>query len=127
MIDASSLPYKENAEMTKKVVLGAHAAQITVEGELGRLVGEEGNIIVDDPEAAQTDPQQAKNFVEETGIDALAVSIGTAHGQYTFKPNLNISRLVQIKKVVDIPIDCMEVPEHPLSRYKMQSVMASAR
>ena len=104
MIDASALPFKKNAAVTKQVALRAHAAHVTVEGELGRLVGEEGDVRTDDPEAAQTDPQEALRFVEETGIDALAVSIGTAHGQYTFKPNLNIGRLDQIKSYVPIPI-----------------------
>lgn len=104
MIDASALPYEENVKITRKVVRRAHAAGITVEGELGRLIGEEGDTKVKGPEAAQTDPQEAKKFVEETGVDALAVSIGTAHGQYSFKPNLNMDRLDRIKKVVDIPI-----------------------
>lgn len=104
MIDASALPYEENMEITRKVARRAHAAGVTVEGELGRLVGEEGDIIVKGPEAAQTDPGEALQFVKDTGIDALAVSIGTAHGQYTFEPKLNIERLDRIKEVVDLPI-----------------------
>ena len=104
MIDASALPYEENVALTRKVVRRAHPFGVTVEGELGRLVGEEGNIIVKGPEAAQTDPTEAKKFVEETQVDALAVSIGTAHGQYTFKPELNIARLNRIKEVVNLPI-----------------------
>lgn len=60
----------------------AHTLGITVEGELGKLVGEEGDLIVKGPEAAQTDPQEAKEFVERTGVDCLAVSIGTQHGHY---------------------------------------------
>ena len=91
-------------EITRKVARRAHAAGVTVEGELGRLVGEEGDIIVKGPEAAQTDPGEALQFVKDTGIDALAVSIGTAHGQYTFEPKLNIERLDRIKEVVDLPI-----------------------
>ena len=104
MIDASARPYQENMEITRRVARRAHGAGVTVEGELGRLVGEEGDIIVKGPEAAQTDPQEALQFVTDTGIDALAVSIGTAHGQYTFEPNLNIARLDKIKEVVDLPI-----------------------
>lgn len=104
MIDASARPYQENMEITRRVARRAHASGVTVEGELGRLVGEEGDIIVKGPEAAQTDPQEALQFVTDTGIDALAVSIGTAHGQYTFEPNLNIARLDKIKEVVHLPI-----------------------
>lgn len=104
MIDASALPWEENVELTKKVVQRAHPYGVTVEGELGRLVGEEGDIIVKGPEAAQTDPEEALKYVEDTGVDALAVSIGTAHGQYTFEPKLNIERLDNICKKVNVPI-----------------------
>ena len=104
MIDRSALPFEENIRETKKVVERAHAAGVTVEAELGRLVGEEGAIAVKGPEAAQTDPEEARRFVEETGIDALAVSIGTQHGQYKFEPKLNIERLKKIKELVNIPL-----------------------
>lgn len=104
MIDASALPFEENVKLTRKVARRAKAAGVSVEGELGRLVGEEGNIIVTGPEAAQTDPGEALKYVEETGIDALAVSIGTAHGQYTFEPKLNIKRLDRIREKVHMPI-----------------------
>lgn len=104
MIDASALPYQENVALTGKVARRAKAFGVSVEGELGRLVGEEGDISVTGPEAAQTDPEEALNYVLETGVDALAVSIGTAHGQYSFKPNLNIGRLDKIKEKVSLPI-----------------------
>lgn len=104
MIDASALPFEENAALTKRVATFAKSHGVTVEGELGRLVGEEGEIIVKGPEAAQTDPEQARAFIDRTGIDALAVSIGTAHGQYTFEPKLNIARLDAIKQLVAQPI-----------------------
>lgn len=104
MIDGSSLPFEENVAITKKVVDYAHALGITVEGELGKLVGEEGDIIVKGPEAAQTDPQEAKEFVERTGIDCLAVSIGTQHGHYIATPKLNIERLKAIQEVVNVPL-----------------------
>ncbi len=94
MIDGSSLPFDENVALTKKVVDYAHCYGITVEGELGKLVGEEGNFKVEgDPESAQTDPEQAREFVERTGIDCIAVSIGTQHGVYAAAPHLNIERL----------------------------------
>lgn len=104
MIDGSSLPFEENVAITKKVVDYAHALGITVEGELGKLVGEEGDIIVKGPEAAQTDPQEAREFVERTGIDCLAVSIGTQHGHYIATPKLNIERLKAIQEVVNVPL-----------------------
>ena len=105
MIDGSSLPFEENVALTKKGVDYAHCYGITVEGELGKLVGEEGNFKVEgDPESAQTDPEQARKFVERTGIDCIAVSIGTQHGVYAVAPHLNIERLKKIHDVVDVPI-----------------------
>lgn len=104
MIDKSALPFEENIRETRRVVERAHAAGVTVEAELGRLVGEEGAVAVSGPEAAQTDPEEAKIFVERTGIDALAVCIGTQHGQYRFEPKLNIERLKKIAETVDIPL-----------------------
>lgn len=104
MIDGSSLPFEENIALTKKVVDYAHTLGITVEGELGKLVGEEGDLIVKGPEAAQTDPEEAKEFVERTGVDCLAVSIGTQHGHYTAEPQLNIPRLKAIAETVEVPL-----------------------
>ena len=104
MIDGSSLPFEENVALTKKVVDYAHTLGITVEGELGKLVGEEGDLIVKGPEAAQTDPEEAREFVERTGVDCLAVSIGTQHGHYIAAPHLNIERLKAIKEAVDVPL-----------------------
>lgn len=104
MIDGSGLPFEENIAITKKVVDFAHPLGISVEGELGRLVGEEGTLIVKGPEAAQTDPEQAKEFVERTGIDCLAVSIGTQHGYYTSAPKINIERLKTINEIVNVPL-----------------------
>ena len=104
MIDGSSLPFDENVAITKKVADYAHTMGITVEGELGKLIGEEGKLAELGPEAAQTDPQEAKEFVEKTGIDCLAVSIGTQHGVYKAAPHLNIERLKQIHQVVNVPL-----------------------
>lgn len=104
MIDASALPFAENVEITRRVVRRAKPFGVTVEGELGRLVGEEGDIIVKGPEAAQTDPEEALQYVKETGVDCLAVSIGTAHGQYTFEPKLNIKRLDNIREKINMSI-----------------------
>jgi len=104
MIDGSSLPFEENIALTKKVVEYAHPLGITVEGELGKLVGEEGNLVVKGPEGAQTDPEEAAEFVRRTGVDCLAVSIGTQHGAYVAAPSLNIDRLKKINDVVDVPL-----------------------
>jgi len=84
MIDGSHLPYEENVELTARVVEYAHKYDVTVEGELGVLAG-----IEDDVEAAKsiyTDPEQVEDFVSKTGVDSLAISIGTSHGAYKFKP-----------------------------------------
>jgi len=104
MIDASALPYEDNVSLTRRVCQRAHSVGVSCEGELGRLVGEEGTIVTKGPEAAQTDPDEALDYVVRTGIDALAVSIGTAHGAYTFEPVLNIARLDAITAKVRIPI-----------------------
>lgn len=104
MIDLSAKSLDENINGTIKVVERAHPEGVTVEAEIGRLFGEEGEVKVSAPEAAQTDPDEAKRFVEETGVDCLAVSIGTQHGQYKFEPKLNIERLKKIKSLVEIPL-----------------------
>jgi len=104
MIDASALSYTENAALTKKVADAARPYGATVEAELGRLAGTEGHVSVTEEEAAQTDPVEARRFVEETGIDALAVAIGTAHGFYNFTPKINIQRLKEIAAQVAVPL-----------------------
>ncbi len=85
MIDGSHLPYEENVTLTKKVVGYAHKHDVSVEGELGVLSG-----IEDDVQAARsvyTQPEEAEHFIEKTGVDSLAISIGTSHGAYKFKPD----------------------------------------
>lgn len=106
MIDASRFPIEENIRMTKEVVKVAHAAGVSVEAELGRLPGNEGDEDVTMEESFQTDPDEAAYFADQTGIDALAVSIGTMHGAYpkSFKPEINIARLTEIEKKVSIPL-----------------------
>lgn len=104
MIDGSSLPFEDNVALTRKVVEYAHPLGITVEGELGKLIGEEGALVVKGPEGAQTDPEEAAEFVRRTGVDCLAVSIGTQHGAYTAAPKLNIERLKKIRELVGVPL-----------------------
>ncbi|MEN1759555.1 class II fructose-1,6-bisphosphate aldolase [Anoxynatronum sibiricum] len=98
MIDASHHTFEENIAITKKVVEYAHAHGVVVEAELGRLAGVEDAVNVSAADATYTDPDQAQEFVEKTGVDALAVAIGTSHGAYKFKgePNLDFARLKAI-------------------------------
>ncbi len=86
MIDGSHLPFEENIEVTKKVVEYAHARGVTVEGELGQLAGVEDDVNVSDEDASYTNPAQVQEFVNRTGVDSLAIAIGTSHGAYKFKP-----------------------------------------
>ena len=86
MIDGSSLPFEENIAVTKKVVEYAHAHGVVVEGELGTLAGVEDEVQVEADDAFYTSPDEACEFVEKTGVDSLAIAIGTSHGAYKFKP-----------------------------------------
>lgn len=104
MIDGSHLPFAENIALVKKVTDYCHRYDVSVEAELGRLGGQEDDLIVDSKDALYTNPVQARDFVEQTGIDSLAVAIGTAHGLYTATPKLDFERLAEIRKCVDIPL-----------------------
>lgn len=86
MIDGSSLPFKENIALTKKVVEYAHDHGAEVEGELGRLAGVEDEVNVSSKDSSYTDPDQVQEFVGSTNVDSLAIAIGTSHGAYKFKP-----------------------------------------
>ncbi|QTL98182.1 ketose-bisphosphate aldolase [Iocasia frigidifontis] len=106
MIDASSLPFEENVALTAKVVEAAHAAGISVEAELGHVAGGEGNLDggTEVNRDTFTHPEEAKKYVAKTGIDALAVAIGTVHGPYKGQPELDFDLLVKLRKEVDIPL-----------------------
>jgi ketose-bisphosphate aldolase len=104
MIDASHHEYKENADITKEVVAMAKPYGVSVESELGRMAGLEGAVSVDEADAFQTDPDDAARFVAETGIDALAVAVGTVHGFYKTAPNINIQRIKAINEKANIPL-----------------------
>lgn len=104
MIDGSKLPLEENIALTKQVLEAARPIGVSVEAELGKIGGTEDDIIVSERDALFTDPAEAGLFVRETGVDALAVAIGTAHGQYRGVPELDFSRLQKIKAEVKIPI-----------------------
>ena len=107
MIDGSKHSFEENIRLTKQVVDYAHDHGVVVEAELGKLAGVEDNIKVDARSATFTDPQEAKEFVERTGVDSLAIAIGTSHGAYKFKgdPYLDYERLKEIHRLIpDTPL-----------------------
>jgi len=107
MIDGSKHEFEENIRLTKEVVEYAHAHGVVVEAELGKLAGVEDNIKVDARSATFTDPAEAAEFVERTGVDSLAIAIGTSHGAYKFKgdPYLDFERLKEIHKLIpDTPL-----------------------
>lgn len=105
MIDASNLPYEENVALTKQVVELAHKVNVSVEAEIG-TIGAMNYETEGVDNVLYTDPEQAKDFVKHTGIDCLAVAIGTAHGLYpkNFTPKLNLELLKILNKEVNIPL-----------------------
>lgn len=122
MIDGSALPYEDNVAETKKVVEYAHSHNVTVEGELGVLAGIEDDVVAE--ESHYTDPNDVEDFVKRTGVDSLAISIGTSHGAYKFK----------VDKEEDIPplkFDILEeiakrLPEFPIVLHGASSVPQEA-
>lgn len=100
MIDGSKYSFEENVALTKKVVDYAHERGVVVEAELGQLAGIEDDVNVSEEDAKYTDPDQAKEFVERTGCDSLAIAIGTSHGAYKFKgeARLRMDILKQVKE-----------------------------
>lgn len=119
MIDASMLPFEENIKVTKEVVDYAHARNILVEAELGCLAGIEDEVNISDANSKYTNPQQAKEFVQRTNIDSLAVAIGTKHGAYKFggDAQLRFDILEQIQK---------EIPNTPLVLHGASGVSEQA-
>lgn len=119
MIDGSHHSFEENIAVTKKVVEYAHERGVTVEAELGRLAGVEDNISVSEKDAIYTNPREAKEFIERTGCDSLAIAIGTSHGAFKFKgeAKLDFERLAEIQTAVgkDFPLvlhGASSVPKH---------------
>jgi fructose-bisphosphate aldolase class II len=104
MIDGSHHPLNENIAVTAEIVKIAHACGVSVEAELGRLSGVEDNISVDEKDSMYTNPNEAKAFVDGTGLDSLAIAIGTAHGKYKGVPKLDFDRLEKIKAILNMPI-----------------------
>ncbi len=109
MYDCSTDTYEENIRKVKELTEMAHAFGATVEGELGHVANNEGGgsdevTQAEDLMVYYTDPLQAKDFVEKTGVDALAIAVGTAHGAYKFKPQLDFDRIRKIKNMIDTPL-----------------------
>ena len=116
MIDGSHLPFEENIKLTKQVVDYAHDKGVVVEGELGRLAGIEDAVNVSEEDAAFTNPDEAEEFVKRTGVDSLAIAIGTSHGAYKFKgeAKLRFDILEEIQK---------RLPGFPIVLHGASSVM----
>lgn len=104
MYDGSKHSLEDNIAMTNKVLDIARPIGVSVEAELGKIGGTEDDVHVEDKDALYTDPEEARYFVEKTGVESLAIAIGTAHGQYKGEPKLDLPRLEKIKSLVNIPI-----------------------
>jgi len=104
MADGSNFPYLENLAFTRDMTKLAHAKGAVVEAEIGRISGTEDGLTIAEYEAKMTDPDQAAEFVRETTVDALAVTIGNVHGKYHSEPKLDFKRLLAIRKSVDVPL-----------------------
>ena len=118
MIDGSHFPFEENMALTRKVVEYAHKYNVTVEGELGRLAGVEDEVKVSHEDSSYTDPAQVQEFVENTGVDSLAIAIGTSHGAFKFKgePKLRFDILEEVAK---------RLPGFPIVLHGASSVIPS--
>lgn len=118
MIDGSHHPFEENIRLTKQVVEYAHDHGVVVEGELGRLEGIEDDVKVSAADASYTDPDQVQEFVERTGVDSLAIAIGTSHGAYKFKPGTKPQLRFDILEEVQ-----NRLPRFPIVLHGASSVM----
>lgn len=101
MIDGSQKPFEENIALTKAVTDACHAGGVCVEAELGKVGGKEDDLV---SAAAYTDPEEAAEFAARTGVDSLAVAIGTAHGVYKGVPQLDLERISRIRELVSVPL-----------------------
>ncbi len=104
MFDGSHYPLEENIRLTKEVVKAAHAMGVSVEGELGTIGGVEDDISVDEADANLAKPEEAIRFYEETGVDCLAIAVGTAHGLYKGEPNIRFDIIEKVAKAIPVPI-----------------------
>ena len=104
MYDCSTVPYEENVARVAEMVKIAHAMGATVEGELGHVGDNEGEGKLTNPSDFFTDPEMAADYVRRTKVDALAVAVGNAHGDYKFPPKLDFERIIQIQEAVNVPL-----------------------
>ena len=118
MIDGSKYSFEENVSLTKQVVDYAHSKGVVVEGELGRLAGVEDDVNVSAADSSYTDPAQVEEFVEKTGVDSLAIAIGTSHGAYKFKPGTKPQLRFDILEEVG-----RRLPNFPIVLHGASSVM----
>ncbi|MBQ2696108.1 MAG: class II fructose-1,6-bisphosphate aldolase [Clostridia bacterium] len=118
MIDGSHHSFEDNIELTKKVVEYAHERGVVVEGELGRLAGIEDDVNVSDEDASYTRPSEVEEFVTRTGVDSLAIAIGTSHGAYKFKPGQKPQLRFDILKEVE-----KRLPNFPIVLHGASSVI----
>ncbi|MDG3085059.1 tagatose-bisphosphate aldolase subunit GatY [Vibrio hannami] len=119
MIDGSGLPLEENIALTKQAVELCHRFGCSVEAEIGQLVGQEDDLIVEVANDPYTVPEDALKLVQDTNIDSLAIAIGTAHGMYKETPKLDFERLKKIRDLIDIPLvlhGASGVPHEDVSR-----------
>jgi fructose-bisphosphate aldolase class II len=119
MFDGSKHSFEDNIANTLAVVRVARPAGVSVEAELGKIGGTEDDISVSDRDAMMTVPEEAQEFVRRTGVDALAVAIGTAHGPYKGEPRLDFDRLQKIRNLVDVPLvlhGASGVPEEAIQK-----------
>ncbi len=118
MIDGSKHSFEDNIALTKQVVDYAHQFNVTVEGELGRLAGVEDDVNVSEADSSYTDPAQVEEFVSRTGVDSLAIAIGTSHGAYKFKPGTKPQLRFDILAEVE-----RRLPGFPIVLHGASSVM----
>jgi fructose-bisphosphate aldolase, class II len=104
MIDGSHFPLDENIALTKRVVDVAHALDISVEAELGRIGGQEDDLIVNDADAMYAIPEECDRLVRETGVDCFAPALGSVHGPYKGEPNLGFGRMEEVMKLTGVPL-----------------------
>lgn len=104
MIDGSHYPLAENIALTKKVVEAAHVLGVSVEAELGRIGGQEDDLVVDEAQALYAVPSECEQLVKQTGVDCLAPALGSVHGPYKGKPNLGFDRMAEVQKLTGVPL-----------------------
>jgi len=104
MFDGSHYTLEENIKLTKEVVKAAHAMGVSVEGELGTIGGVEDDLSVDEADATMANPEEAIRFYEETGVDCLAIAVGTAHGMYKGEPKIHYDIIQKVASAIPVPV-----------------------